>query len=45
MSQNNTYLAVFLGSKNGPRRKAWDALTEAERKANLNFRRVQSVSH
>src|SRR5258706_14881912 len=33
MSMNNTYLAIFLGSKTSPRRKAWDALPEAERKA------------
>ena len=33
MSTNNTYLAVFLGNKNGPRRAAWDALPEAERGA------------
>ena len=33
MSTNNTYLAVFLGSKTGPRAKAWDALSEAERSA------------
>lgn len=32
MSTNNTYLAVFLGRKTSPRRKAWDALTEAERR-------------
>jgi len=31
MSANNTYLAVFLGSKTGPRRAAWDALSETER--------------
>ena len=31
MSTDNTYLAVFLGSKTGPRRAAWDALSEAER--------------
>lgn len=31
MSADNTYLAVFLGSKNSARRKAWDALPEAER--------------
>lgn len=34
MSENNTYLAVFLGSKNSPRMAAWTALPEAERKAN-----------
>ena len=32
MSANNTYLAVFLGSKTSPRRAAWDALSEAERR-------------
>lgn len=33
MSTNNTYLAVFLGSKTSPRRVAWNALPEAERRA------------
>jgi hypothetical protein len=33
MSANSTYLAVFLGSKTSPRRAAWDALPEAERRA------------
>ncbi len=33
MTTNNTYLAVFLGSKTSPKRKAWDALPEAERRA------------
>jgi hypothetical protein len=33
MSTNDTYLAVFLGSKTGPKRQAWDALPEAERRA------------
>ena len=33
MSANNTYLAVFIGSKDGPRRAAWDALSEGERRA------------
>ncbi len=33
MSTNNTYLAVFCGSKTSPRRAAWDALPEAERRA------------
>ena len=28
MSTNNTYLAVFLGSKTSPRRVAWDAWVE-----------------
>jgi hypothetical protein len=32
MSTNDTYLAVFLGSKTGPRMKAWLALPEAERR-------------
>jgi hypothetical protein len=33
MSTNGTYLAVFLGTKTGPKRAAWDALSEAERNA------------
>jgi hypothetical protein len=33
MNTTNTYLAVFLGSKTGPRRAAWDALPEGERRA------------
>jgi hypothetical protein len=33
MSTNNTYLAVFLGNKASPRRAAWDALPEADRRA------------
>jgi hypothetical protein len=33
MSTNDTYLAIFLGSKTGAKRKAWDALSEAERRA------------
>ena len=33
MSTNNTYLAMFLGSKSSPRRAAWDALSEGERHA------------
>lgn len=33
MSTTNTYLAVFLGSKDSPKRKAWDAMPEAERRA------------
>jgi hypothetical protein len=33
VSTNNTYLAVFLGSKTSPRRAAWDALPEGERRA------------
>lgn len=32
MSTNDTYLAVFLGSKASPRFKAWLALPEAERR-------------
>jgi hypothetical protein len=32
MSTTNTYLAVFLGSKTSPRRAAWDALPEGERR-------------
>lgn len=33
MSTNDTWLAVFLGSKASPRRVAWDALTDDERRA------------
>jgi hypothetical protein len=33
MNTTNTYLAVFLGSKTGPRRAAWDALSESDRRA------------
>jgi phosphoketolase len=33
MSTSNTYLAVFTGSKSSPRRAAWDALPESERRA------------
>ena len=33
MTTNDTYLAVFLGSKNSPRMKAWTALPEVERRA------------
>jgi len=33
MSTNDTYLAVFLGSNTGPRRAAWDALPEKDRRA------------
>ncbi|HEY2444603.1 MAG TPA: YciI family protein [Rhizomicrobium sp.] len=33
MSTNDTYLAVFLGSKTSPKMTAWTTLPEAERKA------------
>jgi hypothetical protein len=33
MSTNDTYLAVFLGSKTSARMKTWMALPEAERRA------------
>jgi hypothetical protein len=33
MNPTGTYLAVFLGSKTSPRRAAWDALSEGERRA------------
>ena len=33
MSTNDTFLAVFLGSKNSPKWAAWNALSEADRKA------------
>ena len=33
MSTNNTYLAVFLGSKTSPQMLAWNAMPETERRA------------
>jgi hypothetical protein len=33
VSANNTYLAVFLGSKTSARRAVWDALPEGDRRA------------
>jgi len=33
MNATGTYLALFLGSKTSPRRAAWDALSEGERRA------------
>lgn len=33
MSTNDTYLAIFLGSKTSPRRKAWLAMSDDERRA------------
>jgi hypothetical protein len=33
MSANNTFLAVFLGSKSSSRMAAWNALPESERRA------------
>lgn len=33
MSTDNTFLAVFLGSKTSPRMTAWNELPEAERRA------------
>ena len=33
MSANDTYLAIFLGSKTSPRMAAWNALPEAERRS------------
>lgn len=33
MSNTDTYLAVYTGSMNNPRTKAWMALPEAERRA------------
>jgi len=32
MTATNTYLAVFTGSKTSPRREAWDALPDGERR-------------
>ena len=33
MTTTNTYLALFLGSKTSPRRAAWEALSEEQRRA------------
>jgi hypothetical protein len=33
MSTNNTYLAVFIGTKNSPGWKAWNAMTDEQRNA------------
>ena len=33
MSTNDTFLAVFLGSKTNPKMAAWNALPEAERRS------------
>jgi hypothetical protein len=33
VNTTNTYLAVFTGSKTSPRRAAWDALPEGQRRA------------
>lgn len=35
MSTNDTFLAVFLGSKTGAKMAAWNALPEAERTAKM----------
>ena len=35
MSTNDTFLAVFLGSKTSPRMTAWNALPEEEQKAKI----------
>jgi hypothetical protein len=31
MDTKNTYLAIFIGSKTSPRRKAWEVLSESDR--------------
>src|ERR1700730_13253669 len=33
MNTNDTYLAIFLGSKTSPKMKAWNSLPEADRRA------------
>ena len=35
MTTNDTYLAVFLGSKTSPRMVAWNALPEAQQRAKM----------
>ena len=32
---SNTFLAIFLGSKNNPKMKAWDAMPEQEQKTKM----------
>ena len=34
MSTNNTYLAVFLGSKTSPRMTEWNAIPEGSKRRN-----------
>lgn len=45
MSTNNTFLAVFLGSKTDPSMTAWNALPEAERLAKHAYMVVRADSH
>ncbi len=33
MSENNRFLAIFLGDKDGARRREWDALSDDHRRA------------
>jgi hypothetical protein len=33
MNTSNTYLAIFCGNKTSPRRAAWDALSDSDRRA------------
>lgn len=33
MSDNSTFLAIFLGDRTGARRREWDALTDDQRRA------------
>src|ERR1700744_1784806 len=35
MSTNDTFLAVYIGNKDGARMKAWNAMPEAERGAKM----------
>ena len=35
MSTNDTFLAIFLGSKTGPRMTAWNALSEEVRRKKM----------
>ncbi len=35
MSTNDTFLAIFLGSKTSPRMKAWNALSEEARRTKM----------
>ena len=35
MSANDTFLAIFIGNKNSPRMKAWNALSEEARRTKM----------
>ena len=46
MSTDNTYLAIFLGSRTGARRKAWDALErQAKQREGIAARKAWVEKH